>query len=296
MEIRTSQDKHKISMERFYDYLGISRQGVHQRLSVHRTQSEMMQEIDVKVAAYRSGKDRRAGSRSLFYNLGIKEAYGLGVNKFERLMSAYHMSLVPLHVRVITTRSSLQSWNYENLAEGLELSDINQLVVGDLTYLSIGTQRYYLFCLTDVYSARLVGFCLHSRMRSSEAKVALDMWSTLRGKGHLRSSIHHTDGGKQYFSHIYMNELRDLEVRVSVAKNCLENGYAEQRNGFIKYHLLPTIRLTRGGYLTREINRIMHFYNHERKQESLGWKSPVEFEKHVTQLKEKPLRKVYHPE
>ncbi|MEZ5030232.1 MAG: hypothetical protein R2787_02425 [Saprospiraceae bacterium] len=146
-----------IPMERFYRYVGLSRQGYFQALARHQQEEQMMVCIKNQVSAYRGSKDSRAGSRDLFYNLGIKEEYHLGINKFERLMSAYGLSLKPMRTRVITTRSTKQSWNYENLSKGMIVSGINVVVVGDLTYVDYGSERYYL-CLTDVYSARIVGW------------------------------------------------------------------------------------------------------------------------------------------
>jgi len=42
--------------------------------------------------------------------------------------------------------------------------------------------------------------------------------------------------------------------------------------------LIPTISLNNVDKLNQEIERIMYFYNEERKQAELGWKTPVEFE------------------
>ena len=93
-----------------------------------------------------------------------------------------------------------------------------------------------------------------------------------------RRSIHHTDGGSQYFSRVYQAALQRVGVQISVAKNCLQNGYAEQQNNMIKNHFIPTINYYPGMDIAREIIRIAKVYNYERKQEKLGWLSPVEFE------------------
>lgn len=114
--LRDNQKEHTIPMERFYRYVGLSRQGYFQALARHQHEEQMMVCIKNQVSAYRGSKDSRAGSRDLFYNLGIKEEYHLGINKFERLMSAYGLSLKPMRTRVITTRSTKQSWNYGNLS------------------------------------------------------------------------------------------------------------------------------------------------------------------------------------
>ena len=58
-----------IPMTLFYSFYKISRQGYHQAVSRHKAEQSMMESIRIKVERYRFKKDRRAGSRSLFYNL-----------------------------------------------------------------------------------------------------------------------------------------------------------------------------------------------------------------------------------
>lgn len=293
MRLRIKQTEHGIAMEGFYGLAGISRQGLHKGIKAYEAERKMMTLVKASTDTYRREKDRRAGSRSVFHNLDIKRTQGIGVTKFEQLMSEYGLVLAPLRVRVITTQSSLQSWNYSNLTNGLEVLNINQLVVGDLTYIAWGKDKFYLFCLTDVYSGRIVGHCLSQRMRSIEAKIAFDKWIALRGKSALQGCIHHTDGGSQYFSATYLRALTELKVQISVAENCLQNGYAEQRNGFIKYHLLPTVEFKKGVNLCKEIERILNFYNLERKQAALKWKSPNEYEQLISALTTTPKLVLY---
>lgn len=283
------QETHRIPMERFYELAGISRQAYFKAKNKQFAQQQMMAEITRSVINYRSEIDSRAGSRSLFYNLGIKQKFQIGVNKFERLMQAYNLTLAPVRVRVVTTRSCTQSWNYPNLTNGLVVNGINELVVGDLTWISYGYGQYYLFCLTDVYSARIVGHCLSKRMRAKEALVALKKWIALRGSQNLANCIHHTDGGTQYFSRLYLQRLKDHQLQISVARNCLENGFAEQRNGFIKHHLLPILpNDLNERQLEKRIAHLIARYNQERKQEKLGWKSPGEVEKWCLTLRNPP--------
>lgn len=291
--IRSKQESHGIPMERFYHHVGMTRQGFHKAERSCQGKEALMLEIESEVLTYRQEKDFRAGSRSLFYNLGIKERYGIGVNKFERLLSERGLSLSPLRVRVVTTRSSYQSWNYANLLNGLEVKGINEAVVGDLTYLNLYGEVHYLFCLTDVYSGRIVGYHRSKTMKASDAVVARDKWISLRGEGELEGCFHHTDGGSQYFSTVYLERINQLGIQVSRATTCLMNGYAEQRNGLIKNHFLPLIKGADERMLDKELECIFYIYNHERKQEGLGWLSPVEFEMKVQGMAEKPVRKLY---
>lgn len=277
-ELRKSQGVHGIAMARFYELEGITRQAYFQAQARRDRTEGMMATIGVLVKAYRKNKDRRSGSRSLYYNLCIKDRFGLGVNKFERLMSEYGLTLARYKTRLITTQSCLRSRCYADLSKGLLINRINQLVVGDLTYLIFADWVYYLFLLTDVYSSRIVGWQLSQRMRAIEAHQALEKWIKLRGAENIKACIHHTDGGSQYFSKLYLGTMQSKELCISVAKNCLDNGFAEQRNGLIKHHFMPTVSELHPKRLSKEIDEILYFYNHERKQEALGWLSPVEFE------------------
>ena len=292
--LRSRQPNIGISMERFYAFVGMSRQGYYQALLRQKHQEELMDQIRKRVKEYRASKDSRAGSRTLYYNLGIKEEYGLGVNKFESMLSAHGLCLKPLRIRVVTTQSTKQSWNYPDLLKGLVISRINELVVGDLTFIIYGKDRYYLFLLTDVYSARIVGWSLSTRMRAQEALEALMKWKLLRGTEALTGCVHHTDGGSQYFSKLYMGAMEKLQLNISVARSCLDNGFAEQRNGLFKNHLLPL--LDSNMYIQRlkqEVKRLIHIYNQERKQKKLGWKSPVEYETYWEGREDSPLMRMY---
>ena len=172
--------EHGIGFTKLYAHFGTSRQAYYQALKRQEAEVAMIKEISALVASYRQHDDRRAGSRSLYHNLDIKGRYAIGVTKFEDLMHKYRLTLAPLNMRIITTTSSLQSWNYKNLTKGLIINDTNQVVVGDITYINIGKEVFYLFCLTDIYSGRIVGHHLGERMKAEDAYQAFEQWIRLR--------------------------------------------------------------------------------------------------------------------
>lgn len=280
-------------MERFYKRAGISRQAFHQRKRQVIKEEAQMQVICSLVRDYRATKDARAGSRTLYYNLDIKHRFDLGVNKFERLMAKYNLTLRPLRSKVITTRSCYQSWQYENKTNGLVLTDINQLVVGDITYLDIWAEQYYAFSLMDIYSMRVVGLTISTRMRTIEALKCFGQWEILRERKNLFGCIHHTDGGTQYFSKAYLDRCVDAFIITSRANSCMENGYIEQWHSVLKHHLLPTIASYKTPSKEKIAEQIVQRYNAERKQENLGWLSPVEFERKWNNNIDRPQKVLY---
>lgn len=291
--LKAGQVNHNIPMSRFYDFIGISKQGFYKAKKRFDAYQLMVEQIKPMVLAYRRKKDARAGSRSLYYNLDIKNRFDIGVSKFEQILSVNNITLPQLKIRIVTTNSVKQSWNYTNLINGISITSINNLIVGDLTYLMVLGKRYYLFCLTDVYSSRIVGHHVDKRMRTEEALCAYKMWIKLRGNNAVKGCIHHTDGGSQYFSTDYLSAMNDSKLQISRAENCLENGYAEQRNGLIKNHLIPLIA-NRKVNITNELGRLISIYNNERKQEALGWLSPVEYENKCFKNMTSERKKMYN--
>lgn len=278
---RSLEDK-ALVMEDFYRLVGIRRQGFHKNLRAMLARQDLAANIKNEVVKYR-GKDARAGSLSLFHNLDIKSKYGIGITKFTKLLTSMGLSLQPLRVRIITTQSCARSRQYDNLLNGLIVRCYGEVVVGDLTYVLRNQLRYYVFSLFDICSARMVGIWGSDRMRAEDAAPAMEQWLDLRGEQNVAQSIHHTDGGGQYFSDLYLNRLQPLKVRMSVAQDCLQNGYAEQRNGLLKHHLFSY------GYsdlksFRAELKAVERFYNYQRKQEKLGWRTPVAYEQYLDSI------------
>ena len=296
MRLKTESVKAGITMEQAYKFVGITRQGFHEKIKRHEREKRLISSIELLVNKYRKERDRRAGSRSLYHNLEIKSKYNLGVTRFERLLSENKLCLAPLRIKIVTTKSDLQSWNYANMISGKSISNINQVVAGDLTYVYLGTHLYYVFSLMDLYSNRIVGMSVSERMRAKDALEAYFQWKSLRNGHRIKGCVHHTDGGSQYFSSTYLSELKSCEIQVSRAKTCLENGYAEQWNGLLKNHFIPTIKYQNVKSLTEEIKQITYFYNNERKQEQLGWQTPVQYETYIGTLseKQKPVKRLYN--
>lgn len=265
-------------MQAFYDRVGVTRQAHHQWLRSHLSQNLIVLEIIEEVKLYRSNFDFRAGSRTLFYNLNIKERYDIGVNKFEQLLSDLELSLPVNKVRVITTKSSMQSWNYYNLTLGLKIYGINQVFVGDISYIYHKRNKYFFFSYIDVYSGRIIGWNFDLNMKAQRAVETLEMAAACRGVLEIINAINHTDGGGQYYSKLFLERASIYGLRMSRARNCLENGYAEQFNSYFKYHIMPLVKSNSVKGIKRELEVLFHHYNFERKQENLGWLSPVEFE------------------
>ena len=94
--------------------------------------------------------------------------------------------------------------------------------------------------------------------------------------------IHHSDRGSQYANHEYQKLLKSNGIVPSMGKkgDCYDNAVMESF-----FHTLKMEHIYWNTYMTRDqakksiFNYIELFYNPERLHSSIGYKSPLEYEK-----------------
>lgn len=263
-----------------YEVSNISRQGYFQSLKRERHWEAFYERLGELVVDFRE-EHKAMGSRALFYNLKVE---GIGINKFENFMSSAGLTLQVKRRWIRTTDSRGGGPVFPNLTYGLKLDNINQLVVGDITYFITKQAVYYITMLTDAYSMRIIGYRASDNMMATNNYLVLQQLFRLRGQRQFPGMIHHTDKGSQYRSTRYLRTLQNAGIEISMAKNCLENPYAERINGIIKNEYLKFTRIRSCSDIQRELRKAVHKYNFERGQEQLDWRTPVEYEKHILSL------------
>ena len=118
--------------------------------------------------------------------------------------------------------------------------------VTDVTYLRTHEGWIYLAAVIDLYSGKVVGWSMHSRMQTSLAFNALLMAAWRRKP--TGKVIIYSDQGSQFRSQEWREFLRDhnLEASMSRRGNCYDNAVAESF-----FHLLKTERIRKKTYKTR---------------------------------------------
>lgn len=284
-------------MESLYRQLGISRQVIF-AYKVRQEEEEEKERRIIEIVMEWRKNHSKMGSRSLYYSItnagGID--LGIGVTKFEKLMSKAGMTIDIRKKKWIKTSDGLGKSNYPNLINGLELNGINQLIVGDITYYKIGDCTYYIFTLKDVYSQRILGLVPAKSLEGKHAYGCLTQALEQRKAQKLRGCIHHSDNGSQYNATKYVNKLLDVGMKISRAKNCVENGSAEHLNGLVKNMYLDPWEINTFTELQEACKKLVLLNNEQRAITQLGNLSPVQFEIVIESIaiSERPVKKLFN--
>jgi transposase InsO family protein len=165
----------------------------------------------------------------------------------------------------------------------------NQKWAGDITYIWTSEGWMSLAVILDLYSRRIIGWAVISRMKRDLAIQALDMAVALRQPP--KGCIHHTDRGSQYCSHDYQKQLKKhgFEILMSGKGNCVacpraldpwDNAVVETFFKTLKAELIwRSIWQTQRQTEAALFEYINGFYNPRRRHSTLGGKSPLAFEK-----------------
>lgn len=157
---------------------------------------------------------------------------------------------------------------------------LNQVWVGDISYLRTWEGWLYLATVIDAHSRRVIGWAIDEHMRSDLVEDALSMAITLRGEL-PEKVIFHTDRGTRYASEqiaTFANK-NGLTRSMGYTGVCWDNAMAESffatlKTEFYYRRVWPTKKLAR-----IEVGKwIEDRYNRRRRHASLGQVSPVAFE------------------
>jgi len=154
----------------------------------------------------------------------------------------------------------------------------NQLWLTDITEHRTDAGKLYLCAIKDVYSNKIVGYSIDSRMKASLAVRALTNAVALREPA---GTIVHSDRGSQFRSRKFVHALSDNGLQGSMGRvgACGDNAAMESF-----FSLLQKNVLDRQRWSTREqlrlaiVTWIEKTYHRKRRQRRLGKLTPIEFE------------------
>jgi len=155
----------------------------------------------------------------------------------------------------------------------------DRLWVADITYIPTWAGFLYLAMVLDVYSRRIVGWAMETHLRTELILAALDMAITQRRPSAV---IHHSDRGCQYTSYAFGKRCQEAGVMPSMGSvgDAYDNAMAESFFATLERELLNRRRFKSQVEAKMAVFEwIEGWYNPHRRHSSLGYRSPVKYER-----------------
>ena len=223
---------------------------------------------------------KRYGSPRVHVTLKT-EGQRVGRARIEKLMRDNNLrALSKRRVRVTTTDSKHNLPVAENrLDRNFRALGSNQKWCADITYIPTDEGWLFLATVLDLYTRKIVGWCMREHMRTELALTALMM--AIQQQRPNAGLIHHSDRGSQYAAGDYRAALTDADMLQSMSRkgNCWDNAPAESF-----FHTLKTELVHHRHYATREAAKrdiftyIEGYYNRQRIHSALGYITPEQME------------------
>ena len=223
------------------------------------------------------------GYRKIYSDLR-EEGKACGINQVYRLMKQEGIQSQRGYRKPRSKASTENVIVANKLAREFNPTVPNQSWVTDITYIKTHEGWLYLAVIVDLFSRRVIGCSMKSRMTKELVLDALLM--AIWRRSPVNNVLVHSDQGSQYTSDDWNAFLKQHGLIASMSRrgNCHDNAVAESF-----FQLLKRERVKRKVYSTREEARmdifeyIEMFYNVKRRHGSNNQQSPAEYEKRYTE-------------
>lgn len=188
----------------------------------------------------------------------------------------------------ITTVSDPSKVPAPNILDQIFTADApNQKWVTDITYLPTESGWVYLAVVLDLFSRKVVGWSISESLATPLVSTTLRNAIEAR-KPDTKSLLHHSDRGSQYASDDYQKTLRTLNITCSMSRTgcCYDNAVMERFFWSLKHEWTKFEHFADINQARRSVFQYIEtFYNSKRIHQTLGYKTPDEFEEqHQTKL------------
>ena len=169
-----------------------------------------------------------------------------------------------------------------NLIKDLDITRINQVWTTDITYIhTVHDGTFYLITFIDYFSKRVISWGLFDQQKTKQVLIVLEQ--AVQSRNPLPGLIVHSDKGSQMRSKIYRAYLSKHHIvfsYTSLNHSCDENAAQESFHASLKKECIYQQTL----YTFEDAQRAIHnyiegLYNPKRVHSSIGYLSPIQFEK-----------------
>jgi len=202
-------------------------------------------------------------------------------NRVARVMRTHGIKARVATIRY--TNPALQRFFASTRNEQLDvnLKAPDQVWVGDITYLKVGSIYRYLAVVMDKYSRRVLGWAYGKRKDVALTLRAMDR--AVRYRKPRRGLIFHTDRGIEYAAGAFKARLAELGITQSMNRpgKVTDNAYIESFFHSMKTDIVHGLVFTEDRQIESAVRSYVPFYNGIRLHSSLNYVSPATYEKQL---------------
>ncbi|SFC45217.1 Transposase InsO and inactivated derivatives [Pseudooceanicola nitratireducens] len=279
-------EKTSFPIQRMCRVLGVSQSGFfawRDRPACHRQRQDMIHLAHIRTAFALSngtyGSPRMHRDR-------VDEGHQIGRHRTARLMRESQL-IARQKRRFKRTTDSEHAWPVApNLvAQDFAADGPDRKWGADISYIWTAEGWLHLAIVLDLFSRRVVGWATSDRLKRDLAVEALR--HALAARNPEPGLVHHSDRGSQYCSVDYQARLRKRGILISMSGrgNCYVNSMVETFFKTIKSELIWPVTWQSHQKAENAIARhIDGFYNPVRRHSSLGFQSPIAFERKAREV------------
>ena len=210
------------------------------------------------------------GSRRIAVQL---ERDGIVVNRKAVQRHMREMGIAGICPGPNLSRRNQQHLVYPYLLRGVTASSPNEIWGIDITYVRMHRGWAYLVAILDWFSRYVVAWELDLTLELGFVLAAVD-----RALATAVPEIMNSDQGSHFTSPEYTGRLLTHGVRVSMdgRNRALDNVFTERLWRTVKYEDIYLQDYDSPRSVREGLERYLHFYNHERPHQSLGYQTPAE--------------------
>jgi transposase InsO family protein len=158
------------------------------------------------------------------------------------------------------------------------VTTINQVWVGDITFIRVGKQWSYLSVVMDLFSRKIIGWTFNKNRSAEMVRESLIM--AANGNDYTEDTIFHSDQGSEYASKLYVNTLEERCIKMSMSRrgHCWDNAHMESFFHTLKTEMIYFRHFRTIEEATAYILEYIYFYNNKRIHSGINYLTPVECE------------------
>jgi transposase InsO family protein len=155
----------------------------------------------------------------------------------------------------------------------------NQIWVGDITYIRVGSSWRYIAIVLDKHSRRVVGWRMGKRKDLALTLAAFN--DAVLRRHPERGLIFHSDRGTEYAAYAYRDHLTRLGVVQSMKRPSVitDNAHAESFFRSLKAEVFRERRFDTDHQVRAALKGYIPHYNRTRLHSALGYVSPIDYER-----------------